>query len=614
MAPRKKNEREIESQNNVLHMLNAIRPNIGKLKSVAVQQTLTQKVLKDQGLGMTDKDLRSRLFGAISRNRAKPGVTKGEEIFTKPAEEVIDRKYLDTIGYNITKRKSTMQSEKKKPTLKINPAAALKKVPQTEQTSSPLDRESSPAMQHDRALPATGTDEADEADEQQLPATSSAGEIVKETLATTARRISPPHRRSPSPARDFQHFESHADRLEDSAIGATETPGTTDLVDSSLQEESADAQRPIDSLGEEAESINTDHNLATDDGSLVQSSQDEQPVDDPVSQLEHLKVAQAAIIDLQAQLEQSRQREETAKERIEDLEAQAHSFTNKKRPSSSPEHPAKRQKSEMVILQEESRHNISKDMIALSNDLHNLVADYFHVRDLDMSAWTKFVLQPSPQLECLYARIFHSEKNRKWKAVEASNQYRGYRTMMRLIAADILHSVFLERPRWDRKDMTVQSLAGVGQYLEMDSVDKIIRDAAFERINERSFQDGEVADYAEELMRNLGFVIAPHLDIMINGRPRSSSTQWLVKLKELYRRSLIIKTMIDTYDGKVEAFWPSIGDQMDPVTTDPPGFMHKDLPQEICGVEWAGLKLKVEGEEDIILARAQVEAMVIENE
>lgn len=348
-------------------------------------------------------------------------------------------------------------------------------------------------------------------------------------------------------------------------------------------------------------------------------------------QLEEAKATQAAHNDLHVQLEQSQQQQESLKKQQESLrkqleEARAHTQSSSKKrefdgiDAFAPLQPppkAKRFKREYPRPDVETRRKIQKDMERLSNDLLQLVMRYWHTRKgmiVDIEDVAEYVAYPSPELKFLYNQIFVSAPPQSWDVAQAGHRINANSVMMRLIAAHIFQSVFCGEMPWHKRASI--ALAGLQQYLETDIVDEHVRDASFRRINDKNFQDGEIAQYARQLAQTLTVILSPHLEKLTSGEAghdrRVKSTEWVGELTELYHKALIIKATVDTYEGEIKAFWPAIGAKMDPLTADPPGKMHKHLPQEICGTEWSGLRWKVEGKEEIILARAQVAAFVLD--
>lgn len=268
-------------------------------------------------------------------------------------------------------------------------------------------------------------------------------------------------------------------------------------------------------------------------------------------------------------------------------------------------------------LKSDSRDKIKKEMTGLFQDSQTLATvccDHMHVSPLDI---TEFITHPDLELEKLYSQILQSEDGHDWKRTQTGIEWPHIRTLTSLIAAGVLHGVFNTTAPWEEVDSSSISAAALYEYAQEDEkalIEQIKRDVAFRRANSPKFHNGELAEQAKKLAAELTVTLTAHLNRMALGKPATEcSDEWYERLEEIFSGALKIKANIDTYDeGRLEFFWLRIGSRMVPNLTDS-NLGQKHKPQNIYQTMWPGLKLMVEGKEDVMLARAAALAFLIDD-
>ncbi|EME44564.1 hypothetical protein DOTSEDRAFT_24585 [Dothistroma septosporum NZE10] len=238
----------------------------------------------------------------------------------------------------------------------------------------------------------------------------------------------------------------------------------------------------------------------------------------------------------------------------------------------------------------------------------NFAVNFCAPQGLEESVPAKFVQRPGPELRRLYQQIFGSEHWQR-KLLERQNQHQPFiddasHILTSLIAADVFLRVFNERQPWDLEHNVKMAAGEQIEFCKQASLDfgyqfdEILKQASFKMMDDDSFQEHVVAEYAKALAEDLAMTLSPHLLLLRQSqRPEDNArngpgntSEWIAHLEEVIQTALVLKGKIQTYnEADFEFVWPKVGELMRREECIPlSGRVNFDV--RVMLVEWPGLK------------------------
>ncbi|GAB1732770.1 hypothetical protein NU195Hw_g7959t1 [Hortaea werneckii] len=229
-----------------------------------------------------------------------------------------------------------------------------------------------------------------------------------------------------------------------------------------------------------------------------------------------------------------------------------------------------------LVLLRQGNMMIQECMKELAHMIAGVVSSFARENDLDYSATSAFVQQPSQELEELYSEVFGSKD---WSAawLERLNRqqpciYRMPIVLDAMIGATIHREIFQKEMPWDVEQNLRSKMGYAVKFLEEAMGDRghsfknVVKHAHFKMCDNKEFQDEIIEPYARKIADSLAMTLVPHLiaqkkhqypnaDAHFFKAP-CSSDEWVKKLRKVFKFAIILHGKINgANDATYEYVW-----------------------------------------------------------
>ncbi|KAI7393355.1 hypothetical protein KC336_g16331 [Hortaea werneckii] len=228
------------------------------------------------------------------------------------------------------------------------------------------------------------------------------------------------------------------------------------------------------------------------------------------------------------------------------------------------------------VLLRQGNMMIQKCMSELAHMIHGVVGSFVIENDLDHSAASAFVQQPSQELEELYSEVFGSKD---WSAawLERLNRqqpciYRMPMVLDAMMGATIHREVFQKEMPWDVEQNLRSKMGYAVKFLEEAMGDRghgfknVVKHAHFKMCDSKEFQDEVIEPYARKIADSLAMTLLPHLIAQKKHQyPNADahffkapcpSDEWVKKLRKVFKFAMILHGKINgAIDATYEYLW-----------------------------------------------------------